>query len=62
MSLEKYSEYMDKLAKEPSEIARGWMLIRAARDGEITTAELVHLDNYCKRELNKKGRKHYGEQ
>ena len=58
MSETAYAQYLDQITRAQSDITRGDILLKSARDQALTTAEFIRLDNWVKRQMSqKKGRK-----
>ena len=54
MSVEMMSDYMSQIEKAPSDYARRELLLKAARDQNLTTPEFIRLDNWAKRWMNER--------
>ena len=61
MSAEKYSEYVNQIEKAASDYVRGEILLKAARDMDLSMIEFVQLNHWARRwmkeQKEKKGRK-----
>ncbi len=49
-----YGEYMARIDRAQSDLERGGILLEAARDKELSTAEFIRLDNWAKRLMNER--------